>query len=55
MPLGVGSVDWKRAVAALKATGYDGTITLEVFCNDPAVLLDYLEISRKLLLNLWNP
>lgn len=55
MPLGVGSVDWKRAVAALKATGYDGTITLEVFCDDPAVLFDYLEISRKLLLNLWNP
>jgi len=54
MPLGVGSVDWERAVAALKATGYDGTITLEVFCDDPSVLFHYLEISRKLVLNLWN-
>ena len=54
MPLGVGSIDWGEAVSALKSIGYDGTITLEVFCNDRAVLFQYLEISRKLVLNLWN-
>lgn len=54
MPLGVGSIDWKRAVQALKAIGYDGTVTLEVFCDDPRVLFQYLEVSRKFLLDLWN-
>lgn len=54
MPLGVGNVDWERAVSALKATGYDGTITLEVFCDDRTVLFHYLEISRKLVRDLWN-
>lgn len=54
MPLGVGSIDWKRAVQALKAIGYDETVTLEVFCDDPRVLFQYLEVSRKFLLDLWN-
>jgi sugar phosphate isomerase/epimerase len=55
MPLGVGSVDWKKAVSALKMIEYDGTITLEIFCDDDTVLFQYLDISRRLLLNLWNP
>ena len=54
MPLGVGDIDWKKAVSALKSIGYDGTITLEVFCDDPSVLFQYLEISRRLVLDLWN-
>ena len=54
MPLGVGSVDWKNAVSALKSIGYDGTITLEVFCDDRSVSFQYLEISRRLVQNLWN-
>ncbi len=54
MPLGVGSVDWKNAVSALKSIGYDGTITLEVFCDDSSVSFQYLEISRRLVLDLWN-
>ncbi len=54
MPLGVGSIRWEHAVTALKKTGYDGTITLEVFCDDPSVSFSYLEISRRLLLELWN-
>jgi sugar phosphate isomerase/epimerase len=54
MPLGVGSVDWKNAVNSLKATGYDGTITLEVFCDDPVMKYKYLDISRKWVLELWN-
>jgi sugar phosphate isomerase/epimerase len=54
MPLGVGNVDWKKAVSALKSIGYDGTITLEVFCDDRHVLFQYLNVSRSFLLDLWN-
>lgn len=54
IPLGVGTVDWKNAVHALKAAGYDGTITLEIFCHDPAMQYNYLDMSRKLVLELWG-
>jgi sugar phosphate isomerase/epimerase len=54
MPLGVGTVNWKKAVNSLKATGYDGTITLEVFCNDPTMQYNYLDMSRNLVLELWG-
>ncbi len=54
MPLGVGSVDWKKAVSALKSIGYDATITLEVFCEDRHVLFQYLELSRRHVLDLWK-
>jgi len=54
MPLGVGTVDWKNAVNALKATGYDGTITLEVFCSDPDMQYNFLDMSRKRVLELWH-
>lgn len=54
MPLGVGTIDWKNAVNSLKATGYDGAITLEVFCNDPYMHYKYLDMSRNLVLELWN-
>ncbi len=55
MPLGVGNVDWRNAVDSLMATGYDGTITLEVFCYDPDMLYAYLDMSRKRVLDLWSP
>ena len=54
IPLGVGTVDWKNAVNSLKTIGYDGTITLEVFCNDPDMQYKYLDMSRKLVMELWN-
>ncbi|MCP3887742.1 MAG: hypothetical protein GY702_02555 [Desulfobulbaceae bacterium] len=54
MPLGVGTVDWKKAVRLLKASGYDSTITLEVFCNDPDMQYKYLDMSRRLVLELWD-
>jgi sugar phosphate isomerase/epimerase len=54
MPLGVGNIDWNDAVHSLKAIGYDGTITLEVFCDDSGMLFPYLELSRGLLLDLWS-
>jgi sugar phosphate isomerase/epimerase len=50
----VGNVDWKNAVKFLKATGYDGAITLEVFCNDPDMQYKYLDMSRNYVLELWN-
>ena len=55
MPLGVGTVEWESVVKALRATGYDDTITLEVFCNDPDMQAAYLEINRRLVLGLWGP
>ena len=54
MPLGVGNIDWKNAVRNLKATGYDGTITLEVFCDDSRMLFKYLDLSRKYVQELWK-
>jgi sugar phosphate isomerase/epimerase len=54
MPLGVGNVNWPQVVAALKKVGYDETITLEVFCDEPAVQFQYLELSRNFLRDLWH-
>jgi len=54
MPLGVGTVDWKGAVASLKAAGYDDTITLEVFCNDPAMQGHYLNLNQEWVRALWK-
>lgn len=54
MPLGVGTMDWKNAVNALKATGYNNTITLEIFCNDPIMQHRYLDLSRELITELWE-
>jgi len=49
MPLGVGTVNWQNAVNSLKAIGYDSTITLEIFCNDPNMQHKYLCLSRELI------
>jgi sugar phosphate isomerase/epimerase len=54
MPLGVGHINWKNAVNVLKATGYDDTITLEVFCEDPDMRFKYLNLSRQRVLDLWD-
>ena len=54
MPLGVGTINWQNAVDALKNTGYDQAITLEVFCNDPDMHFKYLDLSRELVQGLWN-
>ncbi|MBU0971485.1 MAG: sugar phosphate isomerase/epimerase [Proteobacteria bacterium] len=54
MPLGVGTVNWQNAVNSLKAIGYNSTITLEIFCNDPAMQHKYLDLSRKLIQELWK-
>lgn len=54
MPLGVGTVDWKNAVSALKKSGYDGTITLEVFCSDPEMGMAYCALNRDYVRRLWD-
>lgn len=50
MPIGAGNVNWVEVVQALKTIGYDSTITLEVFSNDPR----YLVASREKLVELWG-
>jgi sugar phosphate isomerase/epimerase len=50
LPLGTGTVDAPRCVRELKAVGYDGTITLEVFSPDR----HFLRYSRDLLRHLWD-
>lgn len=42
LPIGAGTIDFPKVVKALKAIGYDETITLEVFSKDR----DYLRLSR---------
>jgi sugar phosphate isomerase/epimerase len=45
MPIGAGYIDWPAALGLLKACGYDGTITLEVFDQDDHTFL--LASARK--------
>jgi sugar phosphate isomerase/epimerase len=50
LPLGTGNVDVQRHVRTLKTSGYDATITLEVFTPDR----HYLSYSRDYLRRVWN-
>jgi len=50
LPLGTGTVDLHRTLSAVQKTGYDGTITLEVFTPDKHHLL----YSRDVLRKLWD-
>lgn len=50
LPLGAGTIDVPHYVRSLKASGYDGTITLEVFSEDDT----YLKHSRDVLRDLWD-
>lgn len=50
LALGMGDIDVPKHVRELKAVGYDGTITLEVFSRDRF----YLAYSRDRLRELWN-
>nr|WP_319493225.1 sugar phosphate isomerase/epimerase family protein [uncultured Desulfobacter sp.] len=54
LPLGVGTVNWRQAVDALKAISYDNTITLEIFCNDPQMQIVYLNLNLNMVRSLWN-
>ena len=50
LPLGAGSIDWKAHIRLLKAAGWDGTVTLEVFSRDR----EFLRASRSAWLRLWG-
>jgi sugar phosphate isomerase/epimerase len=50
LPLGTGTVDLPQSLRAVQQTGYDGTITLEVFTPDR----HHLTFSRDLLRSTWN-
>jgi sugar phosphate isomerase/epimerase len=50
LPLGAGRIDVPRMVRALQNSGYDGTITLEVFTPDR----HYFEYSRDVLRRVWD-
>lgn len=51
LPLGKGSIDFKKVVTWLKEVDYDGTITFEVF--HPPDIAQLIK-SRKFLDSLWN-
>lgn len=48
--IGAGTIDWKRELRALKASGYDDTITLEVFYGDG----DLIRYSANKVRELWH-
>lgn len=48
LPLGVGAIDWAAEIALLRGSGYDGTITLEVFVPDRSYLVENAERLRRL-------
>jgi sugar phosphate isomerase/epimerase len=50
LPLGTGTLDVPSALRALRVSGYDGTITLEVFSPDRT----YLAHSRDVLRRAWE-
>jgi sugar phosphate isomerase/epimerase len=50
LPLGAGTIDVPKHLTALKKTGYDGTITLEVFTPDPY----FLKYSAGRLRAMWD-
>jgi sugar phosphate isomerase/epimerase len=49
LPVGVGSLDFREAARLLHATGWDGTLTLELFAKPPV----YTYASRDLWLEAW--
>jgi len=50
LPLGVGNINWLQIVRLIKNTGYDDTITTEVFGDDD----DYLRMSLHKIKYLWE-
>ena len=50
LPIGVGTIDWPEQIRLLKGSGYDGTVTLEVFTPDRAYVID----SAARLRQMWQ-
>jgi len=50
LPVGAGTIDFKKMLRALKKTGYDDTVTLEIFSKER----DYLKMSKNKIFNLFG-
>ena len=50
LPLGAGNIEFPQIVRALRHSGYDGTITLEVFSSDR----HYFKYSCDVLRKMWD-
>lgn len=50
LPVGAGFIDFHRVLKELRSSGYDDTMTVEVFSRDR----DYLTMSREKLKHLWE-
>jgi len=50
LPLGAGNIPWPKIIGLLKDSGYEGTITLEIFSADRR----YLLFSRDKIRRLWG-
>ncbi len=50
LPLGAGKVDWPAAARLLRGAGYDGTVTLEVFSEEP----ELVRTSERLWRGWWE-
>ena len=50
LPIGAGNINWKDVIDQIKRSGYDGTITLEVFSRER----EYLRLSRDKIISLWK-
>jgi sugar phosphate isomerase/epimerase len=51
LAIGEGSIDFPTLLKEIKATGYDETVTLEVFDNDRQKLVESREKIDKMLTN----
>ena len=47
LPLGAGTLKFRKELGELKSAGYDGTITLEVFSRDPHYFMHSRDVLRK--------
>ena len=50
LPLGTGTIPFSKLIERLKSSGYDQTVTFEIFSQDR----EYMTISRKKFERLWN-
>ena len=50
LPIGSGNIKFAKILTALKKTGYDGTVTFEVFAPDR----EYLRLSRQKFDRIWR-
>lgn len=48
LAIGAGTIDWRREMRAVKATGYDGTFTLETFYGDSTLITYSINRVREL-------